>query len=203
MLAGQAGEQADAGQLVDGGGHVARAHREYRSADGRSSTAGGSARAAASTGEHRGDHFACPACGHVVWANPAPAVQALVERDGRLLLGRRAFDPSVGLWDLPGGFLEENEHPLDALVRELREETGLEIEPQALRRRLDGARLPGADRALPDLGRTRDRRHRACRRTTSSELAWFAPHELPADDELAFRHFPELLGLWRARHEHA
>ena len=56
--------------------------------------------------------------------------QALVERDGRLLLGRRAFDPSVGLWDLPGGFLEENEHPLDALVRELREETGLEIEPQ-------------------------------------------------------------------------
>ena len=57
-------------------------------------------------------------------------MQALVERDGRLLLGRRAFDPSVGLWDLPGGFLEENEHPLDALVRELREETGLEIEPQ-------------------------------------------------------------------------
>ena len=36
-----------------------------------------------------------------------------------------------------------------------------------------------------------------------SELAWFAPHELPADDELAFRHFPELLRLWRARHEHA
>jgi len=51
----------------------------------------------AAAGEHRGDHFACPACGHVVWANPAPAVQALVERDGKLLLGRRAFDPSVGL----------------------------------------------------------------------------------------------------------
>ena len=43
----------------------------------------------------------------------------------------------------------------------------------------------------------------ACRPTTSAELAWFAPHELPADDELAFRHVPELLRLWRARHEHA
>ena len=53
-----------------------------------------------------------------------------MERDGRLLLGRRAYDPSVGLWDLPGGFLEENEHPLDALVRELKEETGLDVEAQ-------------------------------------------------------------------------
>ena len=156
----------------------------------------------AAVGEHRGDHFACPACGHVVWANPAPAVQALVERDGRLLLGRRAFDPSVGLWDLPGGFVEEDEHPLDALVRELREETGLEVEPQAfvgiwmepgyqgrtvLCLTWDARVIGGTERPADDV----------------VELAWFAPHELPKDDELAFSHFPELLGLWRARHEHA
>jgi ADP-ribose pyrophosphatase YjhB (NUDIX family) len=152
-------------------------------------------------GEHRSDHFECPACGHVVWANPAPAVQALVERDGRLLLGRRAYDPSAGLWDLPGGFLEENEHPLDALVRELREETGLEIEPRefvgvwmepgyqgrtVLCLTWDARVLDGVERPADDV----------------VELAWFAPHELPADDELAFLHFPELLRLWRARHEH-
>jgi len=137
----------------------------------------------------------------VVWANPAPAAQALVERDGRLLLVRRAFDPSVGLWDLPGGFLEENEHPLDAVVRELREETGLEIEPQGfvgvwmepyqdrivLCLTWDARVTGGTERAADDV----------------SELAWFAPYELPADDELAFRHFAELLRLWRARHEHA
>ena len=41
-----------------------------------------------------------------------------------------AYEPSAGKWDLTGGFLDETEHPLDALVRELREETGLEIEPQ-------------------------------------------------------------------------
>ena len=33
------------------------------------------------------------------------------------------------MWDVPGGFLEEGEHPLDGLRRELREETGLEVEP--------------------------------------------------------------------------
>ena len=150
----------------------------------------------AAAGEHRGDHFACPACGHVVWANPAPAVQALVERDGKLLLGRRAFDPSVGLWDLPGGFLEETEHPLDALVRELREETGLEVEPQAfvgvwMEPDYDGrtvlcltwdARVTaGTERPADDV----------------AELRWFGPDELPPRDQIAFANSAEALRRWR------
>jgi 8-oxo-dGTP diphosphatase len=46
-----------------------------------------------------------------------------------VLLARRKHDPYANWWDLPGGFLEEGEHPLDALRRELREEAGVEIEP--------------------------------------------------------------------------
>ena len=50
-------------------------------------------------------------------------------RDGRVLIGRRKIEPKQGHWDLPGGFLEEGEKPLDGLRREFLEETGLAIEP--------------------------------------------------------------------------
>ncbi len=53
-------------------------------------------------------------------------------RDGRVLLARRARPPQQGLWDTPGGFVEPGELPEDAVVRELREETGLEVEPVRL-----------------------------------------------------------------------
>jgi 8-oxo-dGTP diphosphatase len=153
-------------------------------------------------GVHHGDHFACPACGHVVWSNPAPAVQAIVERDGKLLLCRRARNPSKGLWDFPGGFLDENEHPLDALVRELREETGLEVEPDGF----VGVWMEPAYDDRTVLCLTWDARVTGGEERPDddvAELRWFGAGELPADGELAFSHFPELLRLWRARHEHA
>ena len=75
-------------------------------------------------------HLACPACGSAYWANSAPAVQGLLVRDGRVLIGRRKIEPRKGYWDLPGGFLEEGEDPLAGLRREFLEETGLEVEPE-------------------------------------------------------------------------
>ena len=57
----------------------------------------------------------------------APVVAVLAEWDGRVLLGRRALEPWLGDWNLPGGFVEKGEHPMDAAVREFREEVGLEV----------------------------------------------------------------------------
>src|SRR6266581_9199423 len=94
------------------------------------STPGASVRSAARLSTRSKDRAECPACGYVGYANAAPGAEAVCfDEQGRVLLGLRAFDPGKGLWDLPGGFLHEDEHPLDGLRREIREETALEIEP--------------------------------------------------------------------------
>lgn len=72
----------------------------------------------------------CGACGFVAYGHSDPTASAIVvDGEGRVLLARRAFEPYAGKWDLPGGFLDEGEHPLEAVRRELAEETGLEVEP--------------------------------------------------------------------------
>ena len=148
------------------------------------------------------DRAECHSCGYVGYANPAPAAEAVCfDENGRILLGRRAVDPGAGLWDLPGGFLHEDEHPLAALRREVAEETSLELEePEFLgfwQEPYDGrivlclsyiASVTGDGHADDDL----------------VELRWFDPEELPAADELAFSHYPEVLSAALARrNEHA
>jgi len=69
----------------------------------------------------------CPRCGWTFYANPVPAVAAVIVRRGRVLLTRRARPPYAGTWDAPGGFLEADETPERALRRELREEIGVGV----------------------------------------------------------------------------
>ena len=56
----------------------------------------------------------CPACGYVHWRNAKPCAGALVIRNGKVLLVRRAVEPFKGYWDIPGGFCEADEHPAEA-----------------------------------------------------------------------------------------
>ena len=63
---------------------------------------------------------------------PYLAVSAAIFRDGRVLIVRRARPPAHGLYTLPGGGVELGETLEQAVVREVREETALEIEPVAL-----------------------------------------------------------------------
>jgi ADP-ribose pyrophosphatase YjhB (NUDIX family) len=60
---------------------------------------------------------------------PIVAVGAFVfDRDGRVLLVERGQPPGVGLWTVPGGRLERGETLVQAVAREVREETGLIVE---------------------------------------------------------------------------
>jgi 8-oxo-dGTP diphosphatase len=63
---------------------------------------------------------------------PFLAVSAAIVRDGKVLVVRRARNPALSLYTLPGGVVETGETLLQAVTREVREETALTIEPVGL-----------------------------------------------------------------------
>lgn len=68
---------------------------------------------------------------------PLVGVGAVVVDDNRVLLVRRGTEPLRGHWSLPGGVLELGESLTDGLIREVREETGIAVEPLELVELLD------------------------------------------------------------------
>jgi ADP-ribose pyrophosphatase YjhB (NUDIX family) len=146
--------------------------------------------------EHAFERVECQACGFVAHSNSETTVGALVvDGDGRLLLVRRARDPYGGTWDVPGGFLNEDEHPLDALRRELVEETGLAVEPVDFVDLMLDRYGTGEDAAttLNLYWTARVTGGEAKAGDDAAELRWFAPNELPPDDEIGFPNVRELL----------
>ena len=69
----------------------------------------------------------CGTDGYVLWRDPKVAAAVVVEADGGIVLGRRAIEPAYGEWCLPGGFVNDNEDPAAAAVRECREEINVEV----------------------------------------------------------------------------
>jgi ADP-ribose pyrophosphatase YjhB (NUDIX family) len=141
----------------------------------------------------------CPSCGFKAHSYSEVTVGALVVDDGRVLLVRRARDPYGGTWDVPGGFLEEGERPVDGLRRELCEETALEIEPGRFVDALLDRYGAGADAPTtlnlyweatvvagkPEAG------------DDAAEVRWFPLDELPHDEEIGFPNVRTLLGGWK------
>lgn len=80
--------------------------------------------------ERSGTVETCPVCGKVLYKNSVPCVGGLVVENCRILLIRRTIEPFYGLWDIPGGFLEEGEPPEQGVAREVFEECGLTVHPE-------------------------------------------------------------------------
>jgi 8-oxo-dGTP diphosphatase len=130
----------------------------------------------------------CTRCGASHWRNPLPGANGIVVREGRILLTRRAHAPWRGLWCSPGGFCELGEHPAETVVREAREEVGLEVEVEDYLGTWvdvysDDADDPDAEVinvAYYTATLVRDEPPRLDPAEVS-EIGWFAPDELPAD----------------------
>jgi 8-oxo-dGTP diphosphatase len=65
-------------------------------------------------------------------AQPVVGVGAVVVRGGRALIVKRRHEPRQGEWSLPGGLLHLGESLSDAARREVKEETGLDVYPEAI-----------------------------------------------------------------------
>ena len=136
----------------------------------------------------------CPECGFVHFRDPKVGAGVLAERDGKVVLVRRAVVPALGSWCLPSGFVEYDEAPTDAAIRECLEETGLKVQLTGLldvRQYTNDARGPGIvilyrGQVVGGEPRPGD---------DAGEVGFFGPDELPAD--IAFATHRRVLARWQ------
>ena len=79
----------------------------------------------------RGDthpRWVCNACDTIHYQNPLVVVGCVPERDGKILLCKRAIEPRYGYWTVPAGFMELNESTATGAARETLEEACAEVE---------------------------------------------------------------------------
>ena len=137
---------------------------------------------------------ACPQCGFVFFREPKVAAGVLAERVGRVLLVRRSVDPKKGSWALPAGYVEIDEGPVAAAIRECFEETGLIVRIAGLFNVYHVATDPrGAGvmilyRAIVESGELQPG-------DDASAVAFFAPDDLPR--EIAFASTRRALLRWQ------
>jgi 8-oxo-dGTP diphosphatase len=139
----------------------------------------------------------CQVCGSVLYEHSKPCVGVLVLEGDKVLLVRRAIEPFKGFWDIPGGFLEKGEHPVQGAVRELREETGLEIKPVEILGIFMDVYGPEQESTLNIcyVGRVKSGEPKAG--SDAMDMRWLQVESLPCD--IAFRWAKEALDLLKRR----
>ena len=134
----------------------------------------------------------CSSCKQPVYFDPKVAAAVFIERDDRVLLIQRKIDPGRGKWALPAGFVDHDESPEAAAVRETLEETGLNVRIDKLL-----AVFPKRDEGLADIVIAYSAQvvsGKAEAGDDAADVGWFAQESLPP---LVFYPSTTLISLWR------
>ena len=138
-----------------------------------------------------GDRPRCPACGHVLFADPKVAAAIILERGGRVLLTRRNHEPGLGRWSFPSGYIDRGELVEAAAERETFEEVGLHV---AVERLVGVYSAPGDPVILVVYAAAAPDGAEPVAGDEAFEVGWFAPDALPP---LAFERDVEIIADWR------
>jgi len=90
----------------------------------------------------------CSNCNMTYWRNAKPGASVLPIKDGKVLLAKRGREPMKGHFDIIGGFMEADEVPEAAAIREAKEETGLDVKIIELLGMYNDSYGEGGDRTL-------------------------------------------------------
>lgn len=74
----------------------------------------------------------CPRCGFILFLDPKLVTVVVVRHENKFLLGRRGIDPGKGMWSFFGGYIDRGEKVEDAAIREVKEETNLDVQLEGL-----------------------------------------------------------------------
>ncbi len=130
--------------------------------------------------------FTCPTCTYVQFDDPKVAVAVFVRMSDQVLLVLRGGEPERGKWALPAGYVDRGEDPKIAAVREVREETGLQVH---ITRLLDVL----YDNVIVIVYEASVIGGELCAADDAADAQWFTRHTLP---EVAFRSTREILSAW-------
>lgn len=135
----------------------------------------------------------CPNCGRVHFYEPKVAAAALVVHAQKILLVRRVNVPERGKWTLPAGFVDFDEDPRVAAVRECQEETGLRVRITVLEDVIYGQEHPrGA--SIVVVYRAAIEQGDLLAHDDADAAGFFGPDEIPP---LAFRATRVVVDRWR------
>ncbi len=139
----------------------------------------------------------CPSCDFIFWREHKVAAAAVVERDGKVLLVRRTMTPGRGRWTIPGGFVEFDEDPRNAVVREALEETGYPVEIVKLLDVIFGREHErGASLVIAYLARLLGNEpSREMDEKEVDAVGFFSPDQLPP---IAFKATQRAIELWQS-----